>query len=140
VQIRTHAQKYFMKIVKARQNGDEGEVMMEGRCGVASVDSISPTAAAAQTSKRRRQHVGTKRKAIQSVVSSAMRQGKRMAAAQVAAGVKNPIPPLPSIAPILAHFILPQARDDHVHGSTRHFEDQTTISGPSLEDSMYVKS
>jgi SHAQKYF class myb-like DNA-binding protein len=31
VQIRTHAQKYFQKLQKARQNGDDGEVMMEGR-------------------------------------------------------------------------------------------------------------
>mmetsp|Transcript_31290 Transcript_31290/g.71584 ORF Transcript_31290/g.71584 Transcript_31290/m.71584 type:complete len:229 (-) Transcript_31290:2984-3670(-) len=31
VQIRTHAQKYFQKLAKARQNGEEGEVTMEGR-------------------------------------------------------------------------------------------------------------
>ena len=31
VQIRTHAQKYFQKLAKARQNGEEGEIAMEGR-------------------------------------------------------------------------------------------------------------
>jgi len=31
VQIRTHAQKYFQKLAKARQNGEEGDVSMEGR-------------------------------------------------------------------------------------------------------------
>lgn len=139
VQIRTHAQKYFQKLTKARQNGDEGEVVMEGRGGVSSVASASPTAVA-HTSKRRRLITGTKRKAIQSVVSSAVRQGKKMAAAQAAAGVEKPVPPLPAIAPVLAHFILPPPREDASGSpSARQFEDQTTISGPILEDSMYVK-
>lgn len=123
-------------MTKARQNGDEGEVIMEGRGGVSSVASVSPTAVA-QTAKRRRPATGTKRKAIQSVVSSAIRQGKKMAAAQVAAGVKDPTPPLPSVAPILAHFIVPQAKDASAKASPNlQFEDQTTISGPALEDSM----
>ncbi|GKY95433.1 hypothetical protein MPSEU_000504800 [Mayamaea pseudoterrestris] len=137
VQIRTHAQKYFQKMTKARQNGEEGEVIMEGRGGVSSVASASPTAGAALASKRRRPTTGTKRKAIQSVVSSAIRQGKRMAAAQVAAGVKDPTPPLPSLAPILAHFILPQIKDGAAPGTIRQYEDQTTISGPVLEDSIF---
>ena len=137
VQIRTHAQKYFQKMTKARQNGEEGEVIMEGRGGVSSVASVSPTAVA-QTAKRRRPATGTKRKAIQSVVSSAIRQGKKMAAAQVAAGVTDPTPPLPSVAPILAHFIIPQVRETGTTTTNLHFEDQTTISGPALEDSMYV--
>ena len=34
VQIRTHAQKYFQKLAKARQNGEEGDISMEGRGGV----------------------------------------------------------------------------------------------------------
>lgn len=135
VQIRTHAQKYFQKMTKARQNGEEGEVLMEGRGGVCSVASASPTAVA-QSGKRRRPATGTKRKAIHSVVSSAVRQGKKMAAAQVAAGVKDPVPPLPSVAPILAHFIIPQARNGTASGTNKQYEDQTTISGPALEDSM----
>ena len=124
-------------MTKARQNGDEGEVIMEGRGGVSSVASVSPTAVA-QTAKRRRPATGTKRKAIQSVVSSAIRQGKKMAAAQVAAGVTDPTPPLPSVAPILAHFIIPQVRDTGATTTNLQFEDQTTVSGPALEDSMYV--
>merc|ERR1712084_163600 len=36
VQIRTHAQKYFQKLAKARQNGDEGETQMEGRSMIGS--------------------------------------------------------------------------------------------------------
>jgi hypothetical protein len=134
VQIRTHAQKYFQKLTKARQNGEEGEVIMEGRGGVSSVASASPTAVA-HSSKRRRLITGTKRKAIQSVVSSSIRQGKKMAAAQAAAGVEKPVPPLPAIAPVLAHFILPPARENSTSNS-RQFEDQTTISGQVLEDSM----
>lgn len=31
VQIRTHAQKYFQKLAKAKQNGFEGEILMDGR-------------------------------------------------------------------------------------------------------------
>lgn len=31
VQIRTHAQKYFQKLAKARENGEGGDVPMEGR-------------------------------------------------------------------------------------------------------------
>ena len=31
VQIRTHAQKYFQKIAKAKQNGDHGEVAMDSK-------------------------------------------------------------------------------------------------------------
>ena len=31
VQIRTHAQKYFQKLAKARQNSKVGDISMEGR-------------------------------------------------------------------------------------------------------------
>lgn len=124
-------------MTKARQGGEDGEVlMMDGRGGVSSVASASPTAAG-PAAKRRKPATGTKRKTIQSVVASAVRQGKKMASAQTAAGVTNPTPPLPSVAPILAHFILPQSKVENHHGS-KPFEDLTTISGPVLEDSMYV--
>lgn len=129
VQIRTHAQKYFQKLAKARQNGEEGEIAMEGRGGPSAVSSV--TAVSMHTSKRRRQTTGTKRKAISSVVASAQRQGKRMASAQAAAGVANPKPPLPAVAPALAHFVPPSTLPSitTAHG---------TISGPALEDSLYV--
>jgi hypothetical protein len=40
----------------------------------------------------------------------------------------------------LAHFILPQVKHEAAQRTDRQFEDQTTISGPALEDSMYVAS
>ena len=131
VQIRTHAQKYFQKLAKARQNGEEGEIAMEGRGGAASVTAVSPTAAA-QGGKRRRQATGTKRKVIQSVVNSAQRQGKKF-------GVTGPDgQPLPTAAPALAHFVLPVAPS---HSGTNTCVPsittaQGTISGPALEDSL----
>lgn len=133
VQIRTHAQKYFQKLSKARQNGDEGDVAMEGRGAGMSVTS-GTTSAAAQTNKRRRQLTGTKRKAIQSVVSSAIRQGKKMAAEQAAAGVPDPIPPLPAVSPALAHFVLPIMTKTGCSSSMN--TSQGIISGPELEDSL----
>mmetsp|Transcript_30246 Transcript_30246/g.87167 ORF Transcript_30246/g.87167 Transcript_30246/m.87167 type:complete len:480 (+) Transcript_30246:95-1534(+) len=122
VQIRTHAQKYFQKLAKARQNGDEGEVSMEGRGGPTSVPSV--TNSAAQSSKRRRQTSGTKRKAIQSVVASAQRQGKKMATGGKA--------PLPAVAPALAPYVLPQHPPAPDAASA-----PTAISGPILEDSLF---
>ena len=135
VQIRTHAQKYFQKLAKARQNGEEGDVTMEGRGGDASETTVSTPA---QTNKRRRQITGTKRKAIQSVVSSAQKQGKKMAAAQAAAGVPDPVPPLPAISPALAHFVLPNApAASGKSGCTTSINSaQGNISGPALEDSL----
>ena len=133
VQIRTHAQKYFQKLAKARQNGEEGEIAMEGRGGAASVTAVSPTALAAN-SKRRRLSTGTKRKVIQSVVASAQRQGKRFGA------VGPDGAPLPTAAPALATFLLPVAPS---HGGANSCVPsittaQGTISGPALEDSLYV--
>jgi SHAQKYF class myb-like DNA-binding protein len=92
VQIRTHAQKYFQKLAKARQNGEEGVVTMEGRCGLGLIGGAfgggtgsdlasisSATAALHNTKRRHRQTTGTKRKAIQSVVASVQRQAKKLA-------------------------------------------------------------
>lgn len=138
VQIRTHAQKYFQKLSKARQNGEEGDVTMEGRGGVASVTSVSSAAGAALSGKRRRPTTGTKRKAIHSVVASAQREGKRLAAAQANIGEPDPVPPLPAVAPILAYFALPYASDVPATGNgvpsipAAH----GSISGPALEDSL----
>jgi hypothetical protein len=123
-------QKYFQKLAKARQNGEEGEITMEGRGGVASVTSASSMI---MMPKRRKQVTGTKRKAIQSVVASAQRQGKKLAAAQAASGVPNPMAPFPAVAPTLAHFMLPPNTEE-----TDELTGQAPISG--LEDSMYVFS
>jgi len=147
VQIRTHAQKYFQKLAKARQNGEEGDVTMEGRGGVAVIPSAVSTATAAQTSKRRRQTTGTKRKVIHSVVASAQRQGKKMALQQANSAMPNPVPPLPAVAPALAHFVLPNATTS-LNGSnggkgapgsivSSVTTAQGTISGPALEDSLF---
>jgi len=136
VQIRTHAQKYFQKLAKARQNGEEGDVPMEGRGGTAALPSVST--AAAHSSKRRRQTSGTKRKAIQSVVSSAQRQGKKLAAGRAASGVPNPTACLPAVSPALAPYVVTQANNTGAgHPLPSITTAQGTISGPALEDSLF---
>jgi SHAQKYF class myb-like DNA-binding protein len=141
VQIRTHAQKYFQKLAKARQNGEEGDVAMEGRGGSAAMPSVS--ASTAQSNKRRRQTSGTKRKAIQSVVSSAQRQGKKIAS-RAGQGVPNPAAPLPAVAPALSPYVLPSTNSSLVDAGVTQScvpsitTAQGTISGPALEDSLYV--
>jgi len=151
VQIRTHAQKYFQKLAKARQNGEEGEVSMEGRGGTTSVTTGVVTNGA-QTNKRRRQTTGTKRKAISSVVSSAQRQGKKIAAAQAVAGVQNPKPPLPAVAPALAPYVVPNPAAPQPAAPQSNVTvpasvptssvpsistSNGTISGQALEDSLF---
>ena len=127
VQIRTHAQKYFQKLAKARQNGEEGDVTMEGRGDtVASASSINP--GGATTKRRQRLMTGTKRKAIQSVVSSVQRQGKKLAAAAGDDGVFNL---LPAAAPALAHFLL-QGEGNMVDG----IPPPGCVSSASLEDAL----
>ena len=132
VQIRTHAQKYFQKLAKARQNGEEGDVQMEGRGGVASVASLSTSPA--QTTKRRRQTTGTKRKAIQSVVASAIREGKKIKAED------SEVAPLPAIAPILANFVIPGKEGKNTGAlsgpSAMVTTIQGTMSGQAYEDSL----
>ena len=141
VQIRTHAQKYFQKLAKARQNGEEGEISMEGRGGTAAVPTVSTSAT--QSSKRRRQTSGTKRKAIQSVVSSVQRQGKKMAIKPTAGGTNNDTHPLPRVAPALSPYIIP-SQPAHPEAQPPQpclpsiSTAQGSISGPALEDSLYV--
>ncbi len=101
VQIRTHAQKYFQKLAKARQNGDEGEVSMENRERI-----VAPSG----NPKRRRS--GTKRKAIASVVASAERHSKKLAAKEKKKNSAAPAAPqesiaLHSVAPALTPFVSP---------------------------------
>jgi SHAQKYF class myb-like DNA-binding protein len=142
VQIRTHAQKYFQKLAKARQNGEEGDISMEGRVGgptsLTATDGLSGLGF--PTSKRRRQTSGTKRKAISSVVSSAIREGRNIAAAQAASGVPCPLPPLPAVAPALAPFVVPIPQPPlDVVSNTNILPITTTqgsISAAVLEDSL----
>ena len=127
VQIRTHAQKYFQKLAKARQNGeDEGAVtFMEGRGGTASTTSVSTI-----IPRRRRQVTGTKRKAIQSVVASMQRQLKKIAVTASSAPTSAI-----SVAPALKFFVIPSS------STITDTSDETLEgipSGPALEDSLYV--
>jgi len=132
VQIRTHAQKYFQKLSKARQNGEEGEISMEGRGGPLSLPSMMPTAA--QTNKRRRQTSGTKRKAIQSVVASAQRQTKKVATVRPGTGQSKPKSPIPTVAPVLQPYVLPQLpMPSAVQPSSPE-----ALSAALMEDSLYV--
>lgn len=127
---------------------------MEGRGGISSAASLS-TMVAAHTSKRRRPTTGTKRKVIQSIVGSAIRQGKKIAALRGEAGFQDTMPPLPAVAPILANFIIPTQQGSPSDGGNIGDSDpslpgntpgdgptlasaQGIISGASLEDSMYV--
>ena len=128
VQIRTHAQKYFQKLAKAKQNGEEGEILMDARGGAASVPSVTTTVA--QTNKRRKQTSGTKRKAIQSVVASAQREAKRMATDTAAYGIT-------SVAPALAPYVMPVANPMENSQAVPSITTQHgTISGSALEDSL----
>lgn len=138
VQIRTHAQKYFQKIAKARQNGEEGEVSMENRERVVVPNST----------KRRRS--GTKRKAISSVVASAAREGKKQVTDKSRKGLKEEkIIPLPVVAPALAPYVYPMGvptkGTDGLVTSTEIAQGSVpsittargTISGAALEDSLF---
>lgn len=134
VQIRTHAQKYFQKLAKAKQNGEEGEVMMEGRGVPVSVAASMPATSSSGTgsqSNKRRKHstMGTKRKAISSVVASAQRHAKSSA---VGSAKPKSLP----VAPVLSPYILPQ-RDASSVGSDGS-NDHVSLTGPILEDSLYV--
>ena len=138
VQIRTHAQKYFQKLAKAKQNGEEGEILMDARGGATSIPSVTTTVA--QTNKRRKQTSGTKRKAIQSVVASAQREAKRSA-------IDDSMHGITSVAPVLAPYILPVANPMEQDPASQHGQSvpsisthNVTISGSALEDSLYVAS
>uniref|UniRef100_A0A7S1ZJN8 HTH myb-type domain-containing protein n=1 Tax=Ditylum brightwellii TaxID=49249 RepID=A0A7S1ZJN8_9STRA len=115
VQIRTHAQKYFQKLAKARQNGEEGDVSMEGRGGAVSVSTGPAASSATQSAKRRRQSSGTKRKAISSVVASAQREGKKMAVVASAGHPGASVPPLPAVAPALTPYVMSSTMQQRQH-------------------------
>lgn len=114
VQIRTHAQKYFQKLAKARHNGEEGDVSMEGRGVNVNIPAAPPVLAnPTQVVKRRRQVSGTKRKSLADVVSSAQKDARK----------ENR---LPVVSPVLAPYI----------GSVED-EQLADVSPSALEDSLY---
>ena len=136
VQIRTHAQKYFQKLAKAKQNGEDvtmagggasngGAVagsnmtmmMGEGRSALSGGGAVSNAGSALSSSsagggvhshsKRRKQTSGTKRKAIQSVVASARRQNKKKLAANSRAQSSNGRTPANTIMDSVAPALAP---------------------------------
>lgn len=144
VQIRTHAQKYFQKLAKARQNGEEGDVSMEGRVSMAG--SCAPGSqnvnggmtipnSMNQDFKRRRAGatlgVGTKRKCISSVVASAQREGKRLQEAN-----KTKEAPLPSVAPILQPFVVTSTNPSNQQATDPNPNANVPPSAAALEDSL----
>ena len=148
VQIRTHAQKYFQKLAKARHNGEDGDVSMEGRGGVGMhcVGSSGPGGGLTggmsipplsnDQLKRRRNSAngagGTKRKSIESVVTSAQREGKRLKE------VNDPLV-MPSISPCLAPYVMhPSASGVRPNQQIQNNvpTDSNPPPGPSLEESL----
>jgi len=139
VQIRTHAQKYFQKIAKARQNGEDGVVSMENRERVIVSNSA------------KRKRGGNKRKAISSVVASAAREGKKQATdnSNKVTGTEMVVP-LPMVAPFLTPYVYPlcapptlhqEAEQDGIVTPTESMVPSITtahgtISGAALEDSL----
>jgi len=159
VQIRTHAQKYFQKLAKAKQNGEDvggsntgvgnaiSMMMMEGRSNGGGSIQVSnghngnniPSSSTSgsgygsvHTNKRRKQTTGTKRKAIQSVVASARREVNKKLATTASTQYDYPV----GVAPALAPYILPF----DVTSSNTIQQSGTGIQaqGTPLEDSLYV--
>ena len=162
VQIRTHAQKYFQKLAKAKQNGEDvtmagggasnggsavGSTMMMGEGGrsgmgggaVANANGSGLSSSAgvghstAHSNKRRKQTSGTKRKAIQSVVASARREGKRKSGARKTS-TANPI--IDSVAPALAPYVLPTPLSSMNAQQTATAGGTAGIGVSALEDSL----
>mmetsp|Transcript_31288 Transcript_31288/g.71576 ORF Transcript_31288/g.71576 Transcript_31288/m.71576 type:complete len:439 (-) Transcript_31288:2267-3583(-) len=97
VQIRTHAQKYFQKLAKARQNGEEGEVTMEGRN-------------AFPHSKKRRQSNGSKRKGVTSIVQSIMKENSLL-------DPKKTKSTSQSVGPVLSPYLSPMIEPNFMSSS-----------------------
>jgi SHAQKYF class myb-like DNA-binding protein len=167
VQIRTHAQKYFQKLAKAKQNGEDvgggnagvgnaiSMMMMEGRSNgggsiqvnnghngnnITSSSTSGSVYGSVHTNKRRKQTSGTKRKAIQSVVASARREGSKKLAVSQQSGASTQYDYPVGVAPALAPYILPF----DVTSSNTAQQSGTVGSGTQpqgnihLEDSLYV--
>lgn len=144
VQIRTHAQKYFQKLSKARQNGDDGDVSMENHRG----DRFVVSGNGSSGVKKRKS--GTKRKAISSVVASVERESKRAMSDKKTTARHSAALRLPVISPVLAPYVfsVDQGNDsdglhdtDDMEQGISAFPSITTsngtISGSALEDSLF---
>jgi len=190
VQIRTHAQKYFQKLAKAKQNGEDvgmtggnnvngsagganimmgdggrsngGGVIAVSNCTGTNVPSSSISGSiysSVHTNKRRKQTSGTKRKAIQSVVASATREGNKKLAVSKSAltasthydratigtardvASKNSSTSL--VAPALAPYLLPFNTTNHsseipnTSQQSGAFVGETQPQEAILEDSLF---
>jgi SHAQKYF class myb-like DNA-binding protein len=163
VQIRTHAQKYFQKLAKAKQNGEGvggsnagvgnaiSMMMMEGRSNgggsiqvsnghngnnIPSSSTSGSVYGSVHTNKRRKQTTGTKRKAIQSVVASARREGNKKLATTASTQYDYPVGVAPALAPYILPFDVTSSNNTHQSGTVGSGT-QSQVNIP-LEDSLYV--
>lgn len=116
VQIRTHAQKYFQKLAKARQNGEGLEDVHHHMGGAGGAGSGGGAGFSASSKKRKAAMInGNKRKGIKSVVAS----------------VANEHSTVDSWQPMIAPSFMPYMQQVQAQKTTN----QTIVS--SLEDAMY---
>jgi SHAQKYF class myb-like DNA-binding protein len=146
VQIRTHAQKYFQKLAKSKQVGDESE-----NVGVSGGSSANPNhgrhvgslgtgrtllggdvgSSSFDGKRRKNQLSGTKRKAISSVVASAIRERKKHTD-------EDPSDPntlkshIAGVAPTLVPFV----KLARISSSSSEDTSTTTLSSSILEESL----
>lgn len=135
VQIRTHAQKYFQKLAKARQNGEDGEVTMDGRGEL--IGGVSGHVSQGQ--KKKRQLNGTKRKSIASVVASVSKDCSVPSnngyphAVEMMQSAKSSNrahhPRIPSVAPALQPFIVSPT-------NSNYSDNQSALTPAVLEESL----
>jgi SHAQKYF class myb-like DNA-binding protein len=163
VQIRTHAQKYFQKLAKAKQNGEDvggsnagvgnaiSMMMMEGRSNgggsiqvsnghngnnIPSSSTSGSVYGSVHTNKRRKQTTGTKRKAIQSVVASARREGNKKLATTASTQYDYPVGVAPALAPYILPFDVTSSNTTQQSGAVG--SGTQSQGNTPLEDSLYV--
>jgi len=142
VQIRTHAQKYFQKLAKSKQGGEDSEHAGGGAGGSsghgrhagsagggARLAANGDAGSTSQDSKRRKNLLsGTKRKAISSVVASALRERKKIATEKSSLDSDM----IRGIAPTLAPFV----KLARISSSSSEDTSITTLSSSVLEESL----
>jgi SHAQKYF class myb-like DNA-binding protein len=144
VQIRTHAQKYFQKLAKARQNGEDGAdttmdcrtLSAEERCSSSSVNYKK------QNSGEFSLNGTTKRKSISSIVASAtreqaaehdQRQRDFIAPSQDSETVEVSYQVAPALLPFIPSTYVEQ---DAVTESSFQQQSQDLLSPALLEESL----